>query len=368
MHNQILTALEDTLSPHLDLSKSRLRTLAWLIVGMVNARTVNLSHIASQFCGDVQVSSSYRRLQRFFQYVRLDGGWLALVVVRLMKANPPWRLCLDRTNWKIGKRDVNILMLALLTRRARIPLMWTILNKAGNSSSTERIGLMRRYLALFGAGSIKLLLCDREFIGQNWIAFLQKHQIPFVIRVKKSAHVRFNDGRVYPLHCLIHKPCGIARLKQLRGHLIAMAESDLPPLAFAAKRLVGGNILVVATNTNPQTALEAYRKRWLIECLFADSKKRGLNMEDTRLSNPKKLNTLLVVMALAMAWAYACATASQGTKPIRTKKHGYRYKSWFRIGFDQLRKWILHKPDKVADIWKNICPKRIAIRKITRVV
>ena len=49
-------------------------------------------------------------------------------------------------------------MLAIATRRFRVPLMWTAPDKAGNSSMEERIALMRRYLALFGAGSIRLLL------------------------------------------------------------------------------------------------------------------------------------------------------------------------------------------------------------------
>ena len=51
--------------------------------------------------------------------------------------------------------------------------------------------------------------------------------------------------------------------------------------------------------------LKPYRRRWQIECLFGDSKTRGLNMEDTRLTQPVKLNTLLVIITLAMAWAYA---------------------------------------------------------------
>ncbi len=51
-------------------------------------------------------------------------------------------------------------------------------------------------------------------------------------------------------------------------------------------------------------ALKAYRKRWRIECLFGDSKTRGLNREDTRLTQPAKLNTLLVFITLAMAWKY----------------------------------------------------------------
>jgi hypothetical protein len=55
-----------------------LQTLCWLIIGLVNARTVNLSHLVSQRSSSAQVSSSYRRLQRFFQYITLEGDWLAL--------------------------------------------------------------------------------------------------------------------------------------------------------------------------------------------------------------------------------------------------------------------------------------------------
>ncbi len=36
-------------------------------------------------------------------------------------------------------------------------------------------------------------------------------------------------------------------------------------------------------------------------------------MEDTRLTQPVKLGTLLVIITLAMAWAYACATAIKGS-------------------------------------------------------
>ncbi len=163
MSHHLPDTLTHTLSSHLDLGKSRLETLSWLIIGLVNARTVNLSHLASQCSSSAQVSSSYRRLQRFFQYVTLEGDCLALAVVKLLKLKAPWVLCLDRTNWQIGRHDVNILMLAIATRRFRIPLMWTVLDKAGSSNQSERIALLRRYLALFGSASITWLLGDREF-------------------------------------------------------------------------------------------------------------------------------------------------------------------------------------------------------------
>ena len=32
---------------------------------------------------------------------------------------------------------------------------------------------------------------------------------------------------------------------------------------------------MVATNARPRAALDAYRKRWAIECMFGDAKTRG---------------------------------------------------------------------------------------------
>src|SRR4051795_4280249 len=52
-----------------------------------------------------------------------------------------------------------------------------------------------------------------------------------------------------------------------------------PPLKLAAMRLVSGDLLVVATNTDPKSALAHYRRRWEIETLFAATKTRGFNSE-----------------------------------------------------------------------------------------
>ena len=293
---------------------------------------------------------------------------MALAVVRLLKLKAPWVLCLDRTNWQIGRHEVNILMLAIATQRFRIPLMWTVLDKAGASNQCERIVLMRRYLALFGSGSIAWLLADREFIGGRWIKFLLENNVLFAIRVKENSILRLEDGRCYQLKSLLRKPAGFKRLQSQLARLAAMDESLGTPLRFAAKRLGDGELLIVASNGPAKLALKAYRRRWQIECLFGDSKTRGLNMEDTRLTQPAKLNTLLVIITLAMAWAYACATAIKGTKSIKTRAHGYRYKSWFRLGFDQLRKWILHQTERAAEIWRRIWPKRKSTFQTARVV
>lgn len=359
MFSSLLAPLRGMLRPHFSLGKTRLETLAVLIVGLVNSRTVNLSHLASQFPGAALHASNYRRLQRFFQYVRLDGGAVAPLAMRMLVPGRPAVLALDRTHWKLGGKDVNILVLALATRRFRVPLLWTVLDHPGNSSTDQRIALMDRYLVLFGVSSIKILLADREFIGAAWLEFLCENNIPFAIRLRGNMHLQLEDGGMHSFHALMRKE---RTARTWSGWLKGMEHAPENRLDFAAKRLGAGERLVIATNTsNPGIALNAYRKRWGIECLFGDAKTRGFNIEDTHLTDPAKIATLLAVTTLACLWSYRAATAAMGRRAPRKKTHGRKEKSWFRIGLDALRRAIIHQPEKAIRAWEQNWPKRPVI-------
>ena len=168
MQSRVRAALEATLSGKFSLSKSRLETLICVLIAMVSGRTVNLTHAACHLPGEALHASRYRRLQRFFQHVRLDQDTVARLVIEMLNLHRPIPLALDRTNWRIGSKDINILVLAVVTRRFRVPLMWTLIPHQGNSDTQQRIALMERDLALFGAASIQWLLADREFVGSRW--------------------------------------------------------------------------------------------------------------------------------------------------------------------------------------------------------
>lgn len=351
----LLPRLLETLRPHFNLSKTRLETLAVLLVGLANGRTVNLTHLASQFPGPALHASNERRLQRFFQHVRLDAEIAARLIVRMLTLGRPKLLALDRTSWKLGGRDVNVLVLAVVTRRFRVPLMWTLLDHGGNSDTAQRIALMRRYLRLFGASSIEALLADREFIGAEWLEFLIENTIPFAIRLKADRLIRLEDRSLRQFRTLLRK----RRRGAWEGWLNGMETTPANRLRFAAKRIEKGEVLILATSLDDGgRGLNLYRRRWRIECLFADAKTRGLNIEDTHITDPGKLATLLVVVALALTWAYRCATRLMGRKAIPRKAQGRREKSWFRIGFDALRNWIIHLPENAIKAWTRSCPRR----------
>jgi hypothetical protein len=56
-----------------------------------------------------------------------------------------WLLVLDRTNWKFGKLDINILVLSICHKGIAIPIMWDMLPKAETSNNVERQQLMERF-------------------------------------------------------------------------------------------------------------------------------------------------------------------------------------------------------------------------------
>ena len=78
------------------------------------------------------------------------------------------QLTLDKTNWKWGKRNIDFLMLAIVYRVIALPILWTLLNKRGNSDTKERIALSQRVMANFGKGRFVNVFAGRQCVGEQW--------------------------------------------------------------------------------------------------------------------------------------------------------------------------------------------------------
>ncbi len=338
-----------------------------LVVGMIGARTVNLGHIASAGAGSVLIASTYRRLQRFFQHVDLGPDWAAPIIAQLIGPASAWTLALDRTSWKIGACDVNYLVLAVVTRRFRVPLFWILLDGPGNSGTGTRIALMTRYLAHFPASTVRLLLADREFIGAEWLKFLNDNKIAFAIRLREDLRVTTEDGCDLTLFARLRLARRTKFFQARPGAREDAEASDAPLLNFAAKRL-GNEWLIVVSNVPARQAIAAYRKRWAIECMFGDAKTRGLNIEDTRLTHPRKLALLMALVALAIAWAGRTAATLLGQGSPKRKSHGYFAQSWFRIGFDRIRNLLCSDPINAIDPWRRLSMRASKPNQQPRVV
>ena len=61
----------------------------------------------------------------------------------------PWVLSTDRTEWSFGQTRFNLLFLGVVHQGVAYQLWWEMLDKKGNSNSTERMDLLDRFREVF---------------------------------------------------------------------------------------------------------------------------------------------------------------------------------------------------------------------------
>ncbi len=329
----LITVLTATFAWH----GARITFMAQFLVALIRVRTVNFAEIATGFCGKAKSDSNYRRIQRFFKDFSLTRAQVAVAVVQWLPLGEKWLLCLDRTNWKFGSLNINILVLAVAYNGVAIPLLWVFLDKRGNSNSLERIALLKHFLSEFGRERIQCLTADREFIGTEWVKFLKRQRIRFRIRIKRNT--------------LVSNPSGTSEISAFRffrngrigeARLLSQPRRVWGMTVFVVGMRIKNDYLILITNEAPETALEDYAHRWEIETLFGCLKSRGFNFEDTHLTKLERISKLLGVLTLALCWCLLMGEWLHEHKPIAIKKHGRRAKSLFRNGLDRLRNIVLN--------------------------
>ena len=146
----------------------------------------------------------------------------ARAIVNLIGFKGDFDLCLDRSNWKFGKKNINYLVLSWrISKKISIPLMFVELDKAGNSNTQERVDLLKNFDEVFGFLRIKSLMADREFIGKKWFQMLDKSKIPYFIRVKENTLLPWGKTPIKAERFFHHLREGESRLivKEVYGGL-----------------------------------------------------------------------------------------------------------------------------------------------------
>ncbi len=309
-----------------------------MVIGLIKTRSVNLVEIACAFAGDAKQESKYKRIIRFFRKFTFDYATVARWMIYQFGLDAqPFYIAMDRTDWKFGKKKINILMLSVVYKGIGIPIMWNLLNKKGTSSTKERIAIITRFIDTFGKKNIAGILADREFIGGAWISWLLKNNIPFCIRIKKASKITNQRGKqVNAWQPFCHLRYG--------EHLILPMQYNLwgVPVFLSGTRSIKGELVIVVMNRCLQEALQVYSYRWQTETLFAALKSRGFNFEETHLTHIDRLEKLIAVLAIAFCWAHKTGEWRHSIQPIPLKKHGRRLYSYFRYGLDLIQSCLFN--------------------------
>jgi hypothetical protein len=170
-------------------SNAAVKTFTEIVTAVIQVRSTSLYK-----CKDkmktisrkkrTQAESPYKKMLRFFALSGMEKFCDCLFIFLFhLTGGDSGLLVMDRSNWKRGKKNINLLTLGILCHHCFIPLVWKQMNKRGNSNFSERKSLMNRFIKLWKKMGKSIqnmtLVADRQFIGPDWLNYL--HQEGFFL-------------------------------------------------------------------------------------------------------------------------------------------------------------------------------------------
>lgn len=320
--------------------KARVRTFAWMLVGMMLSRSVHLSHIARKIPSVSQQTSIVKRLSRLMQNGALRvREWYSPVACEMLcdvvASGQTVRLIIDGTKVGGGHR---LLMVALAYRRRSLPIAWTwVKGTRGHSLATTQCALFAYVRHLVPADASVLVVGDSEFGAVELMRHFNQWGWTYVLRQKGRVNLTTQEAAAWQrLDTLVQQP-GQARWL-LEVHLTQRFAFPVNLLAYW--QLGEKQPWLLATNlpTQRQT-LAAYWRRMWIEEMFADFKQHGFDLESTHLRHFLRLSRLTLLVALLYLWcvAFGAAIVKRGLRHL-VDRSDRRDLSIFRIGHDMIER------------------------------
>lgn len=335
---------------HGHFNKARIKLISMFIMSLVKVQTVNFNRLAISFDSSSKSDSSLRRIQRFFASFTIDIYLISKMLYALIPKDAKHGLTMDRTNWKIGETNINILVIGIVYDGVAFPVLFKMMDKFGNSNCAERIEILEKYQQLFGFETIDYLVADREFIGEKWLEYLNQNQITYHIRIRDNFKIyKTKNSKPIKASWLFSD----LKLGEFRHyHKIVYVNNVACYISASVIKAKSGNpeFQFLISFKNPSKSNICYKNRWQIETLFRALKSSGFNIEKTHLQDLERVEKLVALVFIAFVWCYKVGIyIDQVERKIKIKKHGFRAKSLFKYGLDYLAN-ILLNPQNQSNI------------------
>ncbi len=339
IYSSVYLALAQLLPNECD---SRLTNMAFLMVGIVGAHSVQTGRLAAYIPLHIKKLSIVRRMERF-----LDNGairvrsWYAPIACWLIQAaSVSGELALVWDSTKVSAHH-RLGLVGLAYRRRVLPLAWTwVRSSRGHSRTSLQIALLSYVHSLLPAGVCVSLVGDCEFGHMPLLLTLQAWGWDYVLR--QSGH---------QLVAVESEPdwLRLDALLERRGewHFVGdaflTASAQVPThLLLAWERHYPTPWLLATNLTNPRLILRLYHRRMWIEETFGDLKDNGFDLERSALCHFLRLSRLTLAVVLLYVWFIAFgADIVQQDLRAQVDRAKRRDLSLFRIAWDFLQRALL---------------------------
>jgi hypothetical protein len=313
---------------------TQVRAFVWLMVGIYQSRSVNLSRVAGKIPGKAKLVSVTRRLSRLLANPAIGvRAWYEPIARQWLESQAQHgqqiRLIVDGS--KVGFAH-QLLIVSLAYRRRAIPIAWTwVAHVRGHSTGTTQLELLRYVRSLLPHGFAVLLVGDSEFGPVEVLRQLDQWGWDYVLRQKTSVHTCLaRETEWHDFGSWVKKP-GQSRWLG-KGWL---TESEIYPVNLLVHWAIGEDQPWCLVTNLPDGALtlKAYGRRMWIEEMFGDLKRHGFDLESTMLHHADRLSCLTLAVVLLYVWSVSTGsrTIHEGRRHLVDRKDR-RDLSIFQIG------------------------------------
>ncbi len=315
---------------------ARIKAMSMMICALCKVQRVAYTKLASAFDNEAEAASSLRGIRRLIAECVINTDLIARLILKLIPVKGPYSLSMDRTNWKFSNTNINILTLGIICEGMAFPIVFKMMDKRGNSNTEERMELIRRFCALAGENSIAHLMADREFVGSEWLAFLNSRGIHYHIRIRENFRV-IRHGKESKAHWLF-TDLKLGECKHLSGIYYVNGQPCY---------LSGSKVQLLVSYCNAEEALDMYRQRWQIETMFKGLKSSGFNIEDSHVRSQERMANLFSIVMIAYVWCYLVGIyIHKNIKEIKVLHHGRKAKSLFKYGLEYISQCLLNHTNR----------------------
>jgi hypothetical protein len=314
-----------------------LQTLAWMVVGLIQAECVKLTAWVPFVQGRAHYAqSTQRRFRRWLANRRIEAAPLYGSLIQ--QALQDWGthtlyLALDTSMlWN----QYCLIRLSVVYRGRAVPVVWEVLKHGSSSVPHEAYAaLLDAVPALLPAGVKVVFLADRGFADTELFAQLRRLGWHFRIRIKAT----FTVLRPGQSACKV-EDLALAPGRALCLHNVAITGEQFGPVSLALARHSrnGEAWYIVSDEPTRVHTFEEYGRRFTIEENFLDDKSNGFQLESSLVRDAEALTRLCLVLAVATLYL-----VGQGTQVVTQQKrrwvdpHWLRGNSYLRLGWQWVK-------------------------------
>ena len=313
-----------------------LKTLAWMMVGLIQSRRINLTAWAPYVVSRARYAqSTVRRFRRWLDNDKIEAFSLYGPLIQQALAEWGEQVLYVALDTSMLWNTYCMIRIAVIYRGRAVPLVWTVL-----AHGSAQVGyhayqeLLDRAVLLVPRRCKVIFLADRGFADTELMAHLRRLGWHWRIRIKANFWL-YRPGR--------HR-CKVERLSLAQGqacfwHGVGITEKRYGPVHLAVARPRQGNEwwYVLSDEPTEMTTLKEYGLRFDIEENFLDDKSNGFQLESSLIRSAPALSHLCLILATATLYL-----VSQGTEVVRQGQrrrvdaHWFRGQSYLKIGWNWL--------------------------------